>query len=158
MSRLCEEFKLVPIFNSADINAGADSDSICVKNYRHVTLLCMFGPSLAGAAGAILTLYEGATDAAKTAALTFSYRYGGAATGTASSDVLSTETTSAALTCTSATFLSRLLVIEVDMDTMTDGYDWLTLQVGAEADAGQLTVVAVMYPKYGEASLHTALS
>jgi len=154
--RLCETKKLVPIFDSADINAGADSDSICVKNAQHVALLCMFGPSLSG--NAVLTLYEGATDGAKTAAVTFAYRYGGAATGSASSDVLSTEATSAALTCTGTTFVSRLLVIEFDMANMTDGYDWLTLEVSSDASAGELTVVAVLDSKYLSAALDTVLS
>jgi hypothetical protein len=154
--RLCETKKLVPIFDSADINAGADSDSICVKGAEHVTLLCMFGPSLSG--NAVLTLYEGASDGAKTSAVTFAYRYGGAATGSASSDVLSTEATSAALTCTGTTFVSRLLVIEVDCASLTDGYDWLTLQVGSEASAGELTVVAVLDSKYQSPALDTVLS
>jgi len=154
--RLCEDKKLVPIFNSADIVSGADSDSICVKGAKHVALLVMFGPSLSG--DPILTLYEGATDGAKTAALTFAYRYGGAATGSASSDVLSTEATSAALECTGTTFVSRLLVIELDMASMTDGYDWLTLQVGSEASAGELTVIAVLDPAYKSPALDTVLS
>jgi hypothetical protein len=116
----------------------------------------MFGPSLSG--NAVLTLYEGAADGEKTSAVTFAYRYGGAATGSASSDVLSTEATSAALTCTGTTFVSRLLVIEVDCASLTDGYDWLTLQVGSEASAGELTVVAVLDSKYQSPALDTVLS
>ncbi len=144
MARLCDEKKLVPIFASANINAGADSDSIDMKDATHIALLCMFGPSMAGAAGPILKLYEGAADATKTTALTFNYRYGGAAIASANADVLSTEATSAALQIATATLLSRLLVIELDAEQMTDGCDWLTLEVGAEADAGELTVVAVL--------------
>jgi len=154
--RDCESKKFTPIFNSADIVAGDDSDSICVKNLSHVTLLCMFGPSLAD--DPVLTLYEGATDGAKTAAVTFNYRYGGAATGSASSDDLSAEATSAALECTGTTFVSRMLIIEIDMNEMTDGYDWLTLQVGAEASAGELTVVAIGEPKYASMADDTLLS
>lgn len=156
--RLYEEKKLVPIFNSADINAGADSDSVHVKNASHAALVCMFGPSLAGAAGAILTLYSGATDGAKTTAMTFAYRYGGAATGSANSDDLTAEATSAALQIATATLLSRMLIIEVDMASMTDGHEWLTLQVGAEADAGQLTVVAVLEPRYASPADDTYLT
>jgi len=154
--RLCEDKKIVPIINSADIVSGLDSDSINVKGASHVALLCMFGPSLSG--DPVLTLYEGATDGAKTAIVTFPYRYGGAAVGSASSDILSTETTSAALTCTGTTFVSRILIIEVDVAIMTDGYDWLTLQVGSEASAGELTVVAVIEPGYKSPALDTVLS
>jgi len=156
--RLCEEKKLVPIFDSADINGGADSDSIDVSKASKVALLCMFGPSLAGAAGAILTLYSGVTNAAKTTAMTFSYRYGGASTGSASSDDLTAEATSAALQIATATLVSRLLVIEVETASMTDGHKYLTLQVGAEADAGELTVVAVLTPRYASMADDTVLT
>ena len=154
--RLCEDKKLVPLISSADIVSGLDSESICVKGAKHVALLCMFGPSLSG--DPVLTLYEGATDGAKTAIVTFAYRYGGAATASASADVLSTEATSAALECTGTTFVSRLLVIELDIASMTDGYDWLTLQVGSQASAGELTVVAVLDPAYKSPALDTVLS
>lgn len=154
--RLSEQKKPMPIFNSADINAGADSDSIDVSQCHSVALLCMFGPSLSG--NAIVKLYEGATDGAKTNAMTFNYRYGGAATGSANSDVLTSWATSAALTCTGTTFVSRMLVIEVDMGDMTAGYDWLTLEVGAEASAGELMVVAVADVRYPPSDGETFLS
>ncbi len=156
MSRLYQEKKIVPIFASADINAGADCDSIDMKNFHHITLLCQFGPSLSG--DAVLTLYEGATDGAKTAAVTFVYTYGGAAVGSANADVLATESTSAALTATGTTFVSRLLVIELDAASMTDGYDWLTLNISAAASAGELTVVAILDPRYADMSLDSALT
>lgn len=154
--RTYETKKFIPIFNSADINAGADSDSVDMKNFSHIALICMFGPSLSG--NAILKLYEGAADATKTTALTFHYTYGGAATGSASSDVLETPADSAALTCTGTTFVSRMLIIELDAAEMTDGLDWLTLEVGAEASAGQLTVVAVCDPRYASMAGDTGLT
>jgi hypothetical protein len=154
--RLIEEKKIVPIFNSADINAGADGDSINMKGFHHVALVCMFGPSLSG--DAVLKVYCGATDGAKTNALTFSYRYGGAATGSASSDDFSAEATSAALTVTGTTFVSRCLVIELDASQITADCPWLTLEVSAAADAGQLTVVAVLEPRYASPADTTALT
>lgn len=153
--KFIETKKIVPILASADINAGADSDSINMAEAHHVTLLCLFGPSLSG--DAVLKLYEGATAGAKTTAKTFSYAYGGAAVGSANADVLSTPATSAALTATGTTFVSRLLVIELDATEMADGMSWLTLEVGAEADAGELTIVAVLEPRYRSAAARTAL-
>lgn len=148
--RVADDKKFVPVLASADINAGADCDSINMKNVRHAAFHVIFGPTLAG--DAILTLYEGATDGAKTTAKTFAYRYGGAAIGSASADVYSTESTSAALTATGATFVSRHLIIELDAEKMTDGYDWLTLNISAAASAGECTVLAELEPTYKSAS------
>lgn len=149
---LSQDMKFVPILASADITAGVDCDSVDMQGMKSATFLCTYGPSHAGAAGAILTLYEGATHGAKTTALTFNYKYGGAAIKSASADVFSAIATSAALQIATATLLSRLLIIELNVDQMTDGMRYLTLQVGAEADAGELTVVAVLDPMYKDAS------
>jgi hypothetical protein len=145
---LSQVLKFVPLLSSADINAGVDSDSVDMQGAKSVSFLCVFGPSYAGAAGAILKLYEGATHGTKTTALTFNYRYGGAAIKSASADVLSAIATSAALQIARATMVSRLLVIELNADQLTDGMRYLTLEVGAEADAGEFSVVAIIDPMY----------
>jgi len=152
---LCEKLKLIPIFNSANITAGADGDSFCIKHASHVALLCMFGPSLSN--DAVLKVYSGAADGEKTAAITFAYRYGGAATGSASADVLTARATSAALTCTGTTFVSRLLVIDIDPRDLTDGHYWITVNVSNAADAGELTIIAAVDAKYMDPSLDTYL-
>lgn len=149
--RLCEEFKIIPVLAQSDINAGATCESINVKNCSHVTFLVTFNEALAG--DAVLKIREGATDGATTADVTFAYRYGGAATKSASADVLTTEATSAALTCTGTTYVSRLLVIEFDCADMTDGYNWLTPNLDSAASAGGVSIVAVCYPKYQSSSL-----
>jgi hypothetical protein len=126
-----------------------------MKGAKQAAILVMFGPSLSG--NPVLTLYSGAADGEKTTAVTFKYRYGGAATASASADVLSAKATSAALTCTGTTFVSRLLVIEVDAAALTDGHDWLTLQVGAEGSAGEFAAVAVLDSDYQSPALDTVL-
>ena len=156
MARLFQTKALVPILSSADIVSGVTCESIYVGRATHVTYLVMFGPSLSG--NAILTIYEGATDGATTSAITFHYTYGGAATASASSDVMEDESTSAALTCTGTTFVSRLLVIEYDMESMTDGYDWLTPVFDSSASAGECTIVAVVDYKYPSPHDATLLS
>lgn len=156
MARFFQEKAITPILSSADIVSGHDCDSILVAKATHVALMCMFGPSLSN--NAVLTLYSGATDGTKTTAVTFAYTYGGAATGSASSDVLSTPATSAALTCTGTTFVSRLLLIEFDMENITDGHDWLTLEVSSDASNGELTVVAIADYNYGTPEEATLLS
>lgn len=144
--------KIVPIFASANINAGADSDSVDMAGIKDASFLVTFGPSYAGAAGAIIKLYSGVTHGAKTTAMTFNYRYGGAAIKTALADVLSDIATSAALQIATATMVSRLLVIEVNADQITDGHRYLTLEIGAESDAGEMTIVAILNPMYKDAS------
>lgn len=156
--RLSEEMKKVPLLASANINAGVDSDSVNMTMYHGASFDIVFGPSYAGASGAVIKLYSGATVGAKTTAMTFNYRYGGAAIKSANADVLATKATSAALTCTTATFASRLLTIEVDAADMTAGHSWLTLEVGAEADAGECTIVAHLYPRFKSAAGFSALT
>ena len=154
---LSMEKKLVPVLASANINAGVDADSVDMMGAKSLTLLCQFGPSYAGAAGAILKLFEGATHGTKTTALTFNYRYGGAAVKSATADILSAVASSAALQIATATLVSRLLVIELNADQITDGMRYLTLEVGAEADAGELTVLAVVDPMHLDAGGDTLI-
>lgn len=156
MSRLCEEIKIVPIISAVDLAGGAaTAESVCMKNYRHVTFVFNFG-NITG--DSVLTIAEGATDAAATSAVTFSYRATAIACGTALSDVLGTESTSAALTLTAASYTNMTLVVEIDAAEMTDGYDWLTPAISAVANPCLVSCVAYLYPKYAGASLHTALA
>ena len=76
--------------------------------------------------------------------------YTSAAIKAASGDVVAAaEATSAALSIATATMVSRMLVIELDMAEMTTGtYKYLTLEFSNGADAGELTVVAVCDPRY----------
>ena len=156
--RISETLKKVPILASADINAGVDSDSINMKNYHAASFDIVFGPSYAGAAGAIIKLYSGASVGAKTTALTFNYRYTGGAIKAASADILTTEATSAALQIATATMVSRLLVIEIDASAMEAGHNWLTLEIGAEADAGEMVIMAHLVPRYASAAGVTCLA
>lgn len=154
--RIIETLKIVPILQNLDINNGVDCDSINMKNAKRVAFLCMFGADLSG--NAVLTLYSGAADAAKTTAMTFEYTYGGAAVGSANCDVLAATATSAALTATGTTFVSRMLVIEVEAAQMTDGHSWLTLSIGSEASAGKCTVLAVLDEKHKSEAGYSALT
>ncbi len=145
--RLSETKKIVPLLRSADINAGVDSDSVDMKDVSHAAFLCSFG-AVGGAAGPILKLYEGASHGTKTTALTFHYRYGSAATKSATADTLTDDATSAALQIATATLTNRLLIIELDASEMTDGCTHLTIEVGAEADSGVLHIDAILDPAY----------
>jgi len=135
---------IIPVINSADINAGVDADSInCAKVKGRVTYVLMFG-TLTG--DAVLTVYSGATDGSKDSALYFKYALGSAAVGSASSDILGTEAEVATLTLTAATYSNKMLVVEVDvhkMDMQNDE-EWMTLSLSADASAGICEVIAII--------------
>ncbi len=145
--RLPEEKKLCYVINTADFNAGVDADSINMKNFHRATFILLFG-AITG--DAVLTVNSGATDGAKTSALTFHYAVGGAACGSANSDVIAADATSAALTLTAATYQNKMLVVEVDATDMdvANGEEWLTLALSDAADAGILHCVAILEPRY----------
>jgi hypothetical protein len=148
---LSQILKFVPLLSSADINAGVDSDSVDMQGVQSATFQLVFGPSYGGANPAIIKLYSGATHGAKTTAMTFNYRYGGGAIKAASADVLSDIASSAALSIARATMVSRLLLLEVNADQITDGHRYLTVEVGAESDSGELCIIALLDPMYLDA-------
>jgi hypothetical protein len=138
--------------SDGDLNAGAtlSCDSINMAKYHKCRFIVNF-QTLAGAATYVLA-YSGATDAALTSALTFKYGFGGAAALAASSDVVTTWSTSANLTIAHATYDNYMLIIDVDASEMdiANGENFLTL-VFADTDGGStgnVSVVAVLEPRY----------
>ena len=147
--RLAEQTKIVPIIYPQDTGAGKTGDSICMKDYGHVTFIFTFGADVDG--DGVLKIREGATDGATTADLTFAYAYTGADAEGAAGATLGTWSTSAALTLTEATYEKRMLVVEVDNKELTDGYDWLTVNISNAATAATTAIVAIMsQPRYAE--------
>lgn len=128
--RLCEVIKKAMVLEPEDHAAGVDGDSICLKNGQHLTLTFLFG-ELTG--DSVLKIYEGASDGAKTSALTFAYRATSTDLKNAGGDTLGDEATSAALPLTAATFEDRMLVVEIDAEQLTDGYDWVTVELSDAA-------------------------
>lgn len=161
---LTENYKLVPMFSGYDLSTHdtlMTSDSINMKNYHHATLLVQFDDI--GTASPILYVYCGATDGALTSALTFSYAFGSAACGSATADVLGAWSTSAALTITHGTYDNYLLVVEVSAAQMTaagNTYDWLTVNFTDPTTGctGQVTITAILWPRYKSNVAGTALT
>lgn len=150
--RLAEELKIVPIMATTDYNNGVVGDSINMAGFHRATYIILFG-AITG--DAILTVNSGATNAAKTSAMTFHYALGGAAIGTAvagsasSCDVLAADATSAALTLTAATYANKMLVVDVDASDMdvANEENWLTLDIDATASAGIAYIIAILEPR-----------
>jgi hypothetical protein len=155
--KLAEEKKFVPVLYTADYGAGVDFDSINMKNFIRCTFVIGFG-AIAG--NAVLTINSGATNGAKTSALTFHYAFGSAARGSASCDVLATTATSAALTLTGTAYDNFMLIAEVDgadMDVDNEE-EWLTAAISSAGTSGIAFAFAILEPRYTGAQSGTALA
>lgn len=157
---LGERKKIVPVGLYEDINADFACDSINMKNFHSATFIVLIHAT--AAAAAYVKLWSGASDGAKTSALTFRYAYGGAAQGAANCDKLAAELTSANLAIVAAAKDDYMLVIEIDgseMDTANDE-EWLTLEF-LDTDGGltgRVSVVAILEPRNSENRSASALS
>jgi len=128
-----ENFKIVPVMNSADVSTGADCDSINMAGFHKATFIFTFG---AVTTDITITPKTGTTEGTKTTAVPSRYAAGGAAIGTAvaastaSCDVLAAWTaTSTTVPLTAAS--NKFLVVEIDADDITNTHNWLTLTVAA---------------------------
>jgi len=154
--RLCEQTKIVPILEPEDHNGGVDGDSVSLENYGHVTFTFLFG-ELTG--DAVLTINSGATAGTKTTAETFNYRATAADLKNASGDALGSESTSAALTLTAATYEDRMLVVEMDAAEFTDGQQWITPSLSSAASELFVSCVATLsQPRYPSETPPTAIA
>lgn len=146
---LANRYKIIPVMNTANYNAGVDGDSINMAQGHRCTFVLTFG-AITG--NAVLTVNSGATAGAKTSALTFKYALGSAAINSATADVLGTQATSVALTLAAGTYANKMLIVEVNgaaMDTANDE-EWLTIAINDAADAGVCHIIAIVEPRYSE--------
>lgn len=145
MARLAEQYKIVNVVSPADNQAGATGDSINAGLASHITFLMNCGV-LTG--DAVLTVKSGASAGTQTTSETFNYRLADADQAAAGSDGYGNWTTSSSLTMTAATYDNKVLVMEIDPRTITDGQPWLTLAISAAADAHFSSVIALVVPRY----------
>ena len=157
-NRFSESHGIIPLTIDGDWNAGFSSDSFDMSKYNHATLVIIGDTSLAG--NAVITVYGGATDAAETAAITFTYRYAGGNVAAASSDVYDAAATSAALTTTATSMDLRTTLIEFDASDLWVSnvqYRYVTVVVSAAGTAGTCSIIAILSePRYSEAIMDTA--
>lgn len=156
--RITELLGIVSAFEPKDWQAGGDSESIIVKNYRHVTFIFTFG-AITG--DAVLKVYSGVT-AAKTTAMLYKYRLSDAEYKVTANDTFGDETTLAVaadgLTLTAATYDHKTLVVEVDVNAITDGHAYVTAELSAAADVLLASAVAILSdPRYSANDMVTAV-
>ena len=157
---LSENMKIVPLLNNANFGAGFDTDSFKALGSR-VTVIMQFG---AVSGDAVLKCYSGASAGAKTSAMNFKIAVGGGVVGAASADVLTAWTDVVAATgteLTGATYQNKVAVCEIDVAAMdvTNGEEWLTMEISSAATSGILHMVAILEkPRYTENMSATLLA
>jgi hypothetical protein len=155
---ITENYKIVPVMNSADISTSADTDSIDMSGYHRATYLFTFG---AVTTDITFTPKSGITEGTKTTAVPSRYAVGGAAIGTAvagstaSCDVLAAWTATATTAVTTANS-NTFYVIEIEAASMTPGHDWLTITL-TTATGGICHCVVILEPRYSGNRSATAL-
>jgi len=158
---LPEKFKIVPIANDLALTANPTvPDSINMKNFHRATFIIQ--THTLGGGDPVLTCLSGVSDGAKTSALYFKYAYAGTAVLGATADVLAADSALVnTLTIAHATYDNWMLIVEVDaaeMD-MANQEEWLTLNFAdAGATTGNVTIVAILEPRYSQARSVTALA
>ena len=153
--RFSEQFSIVHGVKPADHGAGVDADSINMGKVHNVIFAILAG-AITG--DAILYLYSGATNGAKTTAETFNYRLADGDQGTAlTADQYGDWTTSAALTLTAATYDNKLLLVEVKAEELTDGQEWATLNFSSAASVLTIGVAAFCRGRHQGHTIPTVL-
>ena len=133
------------IVEGGDMTSSLDSESIDMSAWDHCCMIFNHSASVTG--NSVFTMNVGATDGTKTAAITFSYRYGGAAILSTSSDVYSAVATSASLTLTNTTYQGRILMVDFDAaDMQSSGtvYRYATANFDGTASGGTVDGVAIL--------------
>ncbi len=148
MPRISEQHIIIPMNESKDTgSAGIDFDSVYMGRLHSLSVCIPMG-AITG--NSILKVSCGATEGTKTTDIAFSYRFGGGDFKAASADILAAPVAvaSTGLTMTAATFDHRLLVIEIDSDTVTDGQPWVTVSVDSTATAFNSAAIGIGYPRH----------
>ena len=155
---LAENYKIVPVMNSADISTGSDCDSINMANYHKATFIFTFGTVTTDVT---FTPKTGISEGTKTNAVATKVAAGGAVIGTAVAASTASCDVLAAWTATTTTHVlsaasNKVLVMEISAAAMTSGDNWLTVTVAA-GTGGICHCTAILEPRYGSTRIGTCL-
>jgi hypothetical protein len=130
--RFSERYKVAPIIEPLDTEAGIDSDSVNMGLLHEFCFALTFG-AITG--DAVLKFYVGATAGTKTTAIAFTYRVSGADFKAAGADLYGalTSVASTGLTLTAASFDHRTVLVEFDSQAIPDATPWVTAELSAAA-------------------------
>ena len=142
------EGHLIPVIESDDYGgAGIDSDSIDMGDVHGLRIGFVFG-AITG--DSVMKVFSGATTGAKTTAETFKYRLASGDFKAASADVPGPWATSAALTLTAATYDHRMLEVCVRPEDLTDGQNWLTVEISNVANPINVGAMGIAHVRYSD--------
>lgn len=131
----------VYVLKPGDAQAGADGDSINSGKLNDRPKFAISFGSLTG--DAVLTMKSGATEGTKTTSEKFRYALAVGVQGATDGDKFPAWTTGVtSLTLTAATYQNKLLIVEIE--TMTTDQEWATLELGSEASALNVSIVALV--------------
>ena len=144
--RFSERYAHPYIYKPADLEAGADGDSVNVGK-AHLTCFKFAFGAITG--DAVLKFYVGATAGAKTTAVPFSYRLSAAVQGAATGDQFgaATAVASTGLTLVAATFTLKQMIVEFDAQAIADATPWLTPELSAAASVLLVSCTAICEPR-----------
>ena len=155
---LVDQYKFVPL-NITQYAGAITSASLNIQNAHHVTLCFIFLGDVDGDAKLSITSHTAADG--DTTTLT-DYKgwvtgedVGAVAADTFSSTAVEVDAGEDYVTLTEATFENRMLVIELDPATITDGHKWIRVKFSADATAGTATVMAIVQPRMKQADIPT---
>ncbi len=152
--RLSETHKIFALTESANVgSSGVDTQSINMGLVHSAAWIINFG-AITG--NDTLKVYCGAATAGKTTAIAFQYRFPDADTKSASSDTFGdfTDVTSAGLSLVATTFDHKCIVVELDSDqtsaatSSVAAYPWVTLEIAGDASVQNVSIVAVVKPRF----------
>ena len=155
--RLMPSKGIIYVLKSADHQAGVDGDSFTMKLNHHATIVFLFG-ALTG--DAVLKVYSGATDAAKTTSMAFKHLLASGDQGAVNADKFGAEATVVAangLTLTAATYDNRTLVVEIEESMLADGEPWVTLELSSAASTLNVSALALVSPRFARQDIETSI-
>lgn len=139
---LAQAAKIVHVMEAEDHGGGISGDSVNMSRYNHGCWIFTFGEMDGGPA--YLTMESGGTDGTETTAETFRYRLTASELRTATGDQLGSESTSANLALTAASYEDFMLVVEMDTDELTEDQPFMTPVISAAATNVFVACVCVL--------------
>lgn len=141
-TRLAEEFGIIPLIEPIDLAAGADSESFELSKGALADIILITGVLTVPGA---LSLFSGATAAAKTTALPFTYRLSTADFKAAGADLYGADVAESdgVLTLSATAHDHRTIVISIAAADMPVGHTWVTAAL-ASGTAQLVAAVAII--------------
>lgn len=154
---LIDKYKFVPL-NITQYAGAIESASLNITNAHHITLAFMFLGDVDGDAKLSITSHT-AADGDTTTLTDYKGYVTGADVGAVAADTFDSavevDSGENYVTLTEATFENRMLIIEIDPATITDGHEWIRVKFSGDATAGTTTVMAIVQPRMQQEDIPT---